>query len=269
MVPRTPCYIVHFDAPAWVRSAIESLGTSVPPLALTVVDNSGNCPDLGDDVRLIRMERNLGYTGGANAGLSEWLDDPDAGDFCVVGSHDLHVTPDTVRILTETMSADPTIGIAGPTLAHGGSMPAPVPGIRDEPWVSGTMLVVRRGCLARIGLLDERYRSYAEDYDLCFRARDAGWRVVVVGDAVAHGLGTRHQGMAARRLANSVLFERKRRGQAGAFVAMGRIVRSTGRALVRGRLREVAAGVVALGLGVGHLVRYREQPAVGTPSTPG
>lgn len=28
-------------------------------------------------------------------------------------------------------------------------------------------------------------------------------------------------------------------------------------------------GVVALGLGVRHLVRYREQPAVGTPSTPG
>lgn len=46
--------------------------------------------------------------------------------------------------------------------------------------VNGCCMLVRREALAAIGGLDERYRLYWEEVDLCRRLVDAGWRVLVV-----------------------------------------------------------------------------------------
>ena len=60
----------------------------------------------------------------------------------------------------------------------------------DVDWVSGAAMAIRRDVWDAAGPLDERFRFYCQDIELCVRARKAGWRVAVVGDArVVHAIG--------------------------------------------------------------------------------
>jgi N-acetylglucosaminyl-diphospho-decaprenol L-rhamnosyltransferase len=51
-------------------------------------------------------------------------------------------------------------------------------------WVSGACFMVRRSAFEELGGFDEAYFMYAEDMDLCWRARRAGWEVVYAPSAV-------------------------------------------------------------------------------------
>lgn len=50
--------------------------------------------------------------------------------------------------------------------------------INNVPAISGSCMLIRRGVIDQIGLLDERYFAYQEDTDYCVQARKAGWEVV-------------------------------------------------------------------------------------------
>jgi GT2 family glycosyltransferase len=56
---------------------------------------------------------------------------------------------------------------------------------RDVDYVTGAALAVRQTVLDQIGLLDENYFLYFEEADLCWRARQAGYRVVYEPGATA------------------------------------------------------------------------------------
>jgi len=43
--------------------------------------------------------------------------------------------------------------------------------------VVGAFMLIRGEVMAQVGLLDERYFMYAEDLDLCYRAKREGWQV--------------------------------------------------------------------------------------------
>jgi N-acetylglucosaminyl-diphospho-decaprenol L-rhamnosyltransferase len=47
----------------------------------------------------------------------------------------------------------------------------------DVEWVSGSCFLIRRTAWEQLGGFDEAYFMYAEDVDLCWRARRLGWRV--------------------------------------------------------------------------------------------
>jgi N-acetylglucosaminyl-diphospho-decaprenol L-rhamnosyltransferase len=65
----------------------------------------------------------------------------------------------------------------------------------DVDWVSGACFLIRRECWDAIGGFDEGYFMYAEDLDLCWRARRAGWEVTYEPAArVTHA-----QGISTRR----------------------------------------------------------------------
>jgi N-acetylglucosaminyl-diphospho-decaprenol L-rhamnosyltransferase len=67
-------------------------------------------------------------------------------------------------------------------------------GVRAVDWVSGACMLLRRSAFEELGGLSERWFMYAEDVDVCLRAGDAGYRVLLRGDAVVV-----HEGGASSR----------------------------------------------------------------------
>jgi GT2 family glycosyltransferase len=64
-------------------------------------------------------------------------------------------------------------------------------GPREVDWVSGAALLAREELLSKIGFLDPEYFMYCEDVDYCWRAWDAGYKVVYVPNSVImHKIGS-------------------------------------------------------------------------------
>lgn len=155
-------------------------------------------------VRLIQNEANLGFARAANQALSVAT-----GDWFLLLNPDVELNPAAVAAMQRIMQADPTIGMVGcPSLDHDGRLsPAhehTYPGARgravlcraetpeweEVAWTSGACLLARREMVQQVGLLDEQFFMYYEDVDWCYRARQAGWRVVTLRQhAIRHHLG--------------------------------------------------------------------------------
>jgi hypothetical protein len=211
--PPLPVYLIHWNAPDWVQAASDTILGSDIDVAVTVVDNGPASAtaelNLDPRVTVVSTDTNLGYAGGANVGLRDWLAAEPHSDWCVVAAHDLHVEPDTLRRLLEAGGRSPGFGILGPatTTNYAGTRLAEHDGIEERDAMSGTCLLIRRECVEEVGLFDEAFGSYAEDKELCYRARALGWKVGRVPDARAEGLGTRSPDRTALLAGNNVLFE--------------------------------------------------------------
>ncbi len=65
--------------------------------------------------------------------------------------------------------------------------------------MTGAAMAIRRAVWEEVGPLDEDFRFYAQDLDLCLRARQAGWKVAVVPELeVIHHHGATIQGEGGR-----------------------------------------------------------------------
>ncbi len=193
------------DLPACLDALLAQTGVDYE---IIVVDN-GSSDGSGDlvaecypQVRLLRQETNLGFSGGCNAGMRQAQ-----GDVVVLLNQDTEVQPRWLAALVDTLAADPAIGIAGSkaiypdgTIQHaGGQIDAQGNGSHlgyrqpddgsfdqraDVEYVTGASLALRRDVYTAIGGFDERFgAAYCEDVDLCLRARAAGWRVVYVPES--------------------------------------------------------------------------------------
>lgn len=222
-----PVYLVHWNAPEWLRQACRSvLASTGVAVDVAVVDNGGLTTQLPREVRIIATGRNTGYTGGANVAIRDWMtsDAP----FAVVASHDLIVEPRALAVLVAAAIAHPSFGLLAPQPPDTGSRRS---GARhgevvEFDWVSGQCILMRREAICEIGEFDERFGSYVEDVDLCYRARVSGWRVGVVPGARAQGQGRVSRAANRRGLANHVLFAAKHHGRTAAYRCAGSLVAS-------------------------------------------
>jgi N-acetylglucosaminyl-diphospho-decaprenol L-rhamnosyltransferase len=213
------CVIVDFKAGSHLVNAVASvLASGVHDIV--VVDNAGGgasedaLGDLAARVHLVEPGRNLGFGAGANRGVAALGD----AEVVVVANADIVVHPGALDTMVGALGANPAWGIVGPTILNeaGTRYPsmrqfpnvfdavghatlgrvwpknpftrryretAPAPdGTTD--WVSGSCLVVRRRLFEELGGFDERYFMFAEDMDLCWRAKRAGHQVGTAPDAV-------------------------------------------------------------------------------------
>ncbi|MDQ0377051.1 glycosyltransferase [Amycolatopsis thermophila] len=205
---------------SYTRRCLQSLeesGARVPFEVVVVDDASPDdsaeqlaaCPG----VRLVRTHANLGFLGAVNLGASHAR-----GEFLVLLNNDTEVRPGWLDALTGVVRAEESIGLAGAKLVypdgrlqecggivfadgsaanygHGGDPDDPrYQAVRDVDYCSGAAILVRRELWERLGGFDERYSpAYYEDTDLAFAVRDAGYRTVVVPDAVVvHHEGVSH-----------------------------------------------------------------------------
>ena len=145
-------------------------------LQFVVADVTGGGEELGDDVEILRLEGDTGWAAARNAALRR-----SRGRVVVALDGSIEPTGDTVTPLARALE-DPTVGIVGPfgistdDLREFHESAGP-----DVDAVEGYCMAWRRELLAEIGGFDERFRWYrTADIELGFRARDAGYRCVVV-----------------------------------------------------------------------------------------
>lgn len=163
-------------------------------------------------IKLIRNQRNLGFTGGVNIGITEAL--RGKASYIWLLNNDALAAPTAIAELVAAAAADPRIGLASPVIMchddcdrlefHGGLFnPANMTfqttidpetyrawraGLPDRVWLVGTALLLRRQLAQKIGLFDDRFFAYWEDNDFSLRSIRAGFRNVVVPSAtVYHG----------------------------------------------------------------------------------
>lgn len=205
-----------------VRSLLADTSAGSSP-EVVVVDNGStdgspealerSCPG----VPVLRPGANLGYARAANLGIAATH-----APVVAVCNPDLVVEAGTGAALVDRLDRDPRLGAVGPRIRNpdGSVYPSArrVPSLvdavghgllglvwrsnpftrryreldadpdrsRDVDWVSGAAIWLRREALDAVGGWDERYFMYVEDVDLCWRLRQADWRVAYepAGDVV-------------------------------------------------------------------------------------
>jgi GT2 family glycosyltransferase len=169
-----------------------------------VVDTAGDDGCGLGPLALVTLERNLGYTGGNNAGIRHALR---AGfDFVLILNNDATVDPAFLGILMDFAREHPQAGMIGPAVyeadrpetiqsagarihwweakfppLNGGVTEAALDQApRAADYISGAAMLVRRATIEAVGVLDEAFHLYVEEVDWCRRAATAGHGVWVV-----------------------------------------------------------------------------------------
>jgi N-acetylglucosaminyl-diphospho-decaprenol L-rhamnosyltransferase len=160
--------------------------------------------------RLLTLAGNPGYGGASNAGIHLA-----SGRQVLLMNADTWPLPHAVERLVEFAEGEPSAGIVGPRLLNPDRSVQPsVRGFptlwrlateylflrrvaprsralnafygsgfdhnsrRDADFVTGAVMLVRRQMLDEIGDFDTSFFMFNEEVDLCYRARQAGWRVL-------------------------------------------------------------------------------------------
>lgn len=183
-----------------------------PQTRVLLIDN-GSEPPLAEAVRarfpaveVVRLEENLGFAGGYNAGLRQALRGP--ADLFMLLNNDTLVAPDALRhLVAEAMTAadiglvtakiyfaaDPQrIWTVGNNLnlfldiTDGGDKQIDTgqwATARDVDFAPFAGILIKREVIETVGFLDEAFFLYYEDMDYCRRTRAAGYRIRLQPDA--------------------------------------------------------------------------------------
>jgi N-acetylglucosaminyl-diphospho-decaprenol L-rhamnosyltransferase len=249
-----PFFFVHFNSPeACGRSVQRVLQTCGVPLQITVVDNASSEENFRSLIRIvpghvevIRLDQNRGWGGGLNVLLRRWLKQ-EGSPFCFVAPHDALPEGDCLNLLLGAIAQDTSIGIvSAEPEAERCVVPAYSPirgphfkvdekdgsvGVRWAHYPNGTLLLFRRQCLNEIGVFDERYFTYGEEYEIGLRCRKLGWKVAIVRGAKVINPGRGSPGHLQHYLLarNSLIMAREYGGRAAALVRLCLMLANTAR----------------------------------------
>lgn len=154
-------------------------------------------------VQVIPNTANVGFAAANNIG---W--EASSGTFLLFLNSDTIVPKNTLTELVTFLDNHPDVGAVSPQLRRSDGEPQdfsfgndPTPAyllkrgvwhllcqkplhnwhtsaVQQVDWISGACLLTRRNALETIGGWDEQMFMYFEDSDLCFRLRQAGWKIV-------------------------------------------------------------------------------------------
>ena len=203
-------FVVHWNQPRECIATVRRLLAQQVDLKVVIVDNA-SAPDalqllqaeLDPNIAIVRLEENKGWGPALNIALTKWMQS-DQGSYCLISSHDAEPAEKCVRLLVHAIQCDPRIAIVCPQYPDS-TVPrfSCMRGVYQEQGVPlasgtselvdvphGTLMLVRRDCLSKIGLFDERYFAYGDEHELGMRARRFGWKIALVWGAIVTNRGT-------------------------------------------------------------------------------
>ncbi len=222
--------IVNWNAREPLRAALRSIMAHPPlyEYEIIVLDNASSDGSVQmlekefPEVKLIVSERNLGFSKGHNLAARAAQ-----GKYLFILNPDTEVLPGALEALVAYAERHPEVAIIGPKILNpDGSLqyscrrfPNPAAAlfrntplgklfpnnpytreylmtdwdhnsIREVDWVSGAALFIRREVYKQLGGFDEQFFMYCEDTDLCYRARQAGYKVIYYPEPkIKHAIG--------------------------------------------------------------------------------
>jgi GT2 family glycosyltransferase len=246
MKPKIAILIVVWNGVKDTLECLESLQDDLYENKEIIIVDNGSTDDSceiikssGFNVKIIRSESNLGFTGGNNLGLKEAK--RCGAQYVFLLNNDTTVEPEALSALVEAAQLQPRAGILSPVI-HYYDSPAEIwfagatlrfyvgealhdlslqPGRLSKPyfspWVSGCAMLVSMVAVDRVGSFDDRFYLNWEDVDWCVRMRSEGWDVGVVPSArIYHKVGRSQWKLHGRScyysVRNNLLFSAKHAG---------------------------------------------------------
>ncbi|MDJ0702266.1 MAG: glycosyltransferase family 2 protein [Leptolyngbyaceae cyanobacterium MO_188.B28] len=235
--PRVSIILVNYNGSNVVLNCLKSLRQYLVsvPYEIIVVDNcsTDKSADLIEqtftDIKLIRLDKNLGFGAGNNLGVKNA-----SGDILFLLNTDTLFKDDILPRLLSLLESDQHIGIVGPRLLNAdGSFQlstAEEIGIMGEfrtlkqvrkyrnskertelaiafgqtqtvDIVVGAALLIRKVTFEKVGGFDENFFMYFEESDLCQRVRDLGLKVVYTPEVSLVHIGGYSVGKEPNRMA--------------------------------------------------------------------
>lgn len=168
------------------------------------------------EIRVIQLEKNLGYAGGYNEALKQV-----EADYFVLLNSDIEVTENWLNPLISYLESEPTYAACQPKIkdythqhkfeyagAAGGFLDflgypfcrgrifnriEDDHGQYDEPldifWASGACLVIRSKVFFEAGGLDQDFFAHMEEIDLCWRVHSLGYKIKCIPESVIYHVG--------------------------------------------------------------------------------
>lgn len=191
-LPRVSIIVLTFNRKLAALECIRSLKSIMyPNYEIILVDNSSTSTSIGtfamqEGIQLIDItgKENLGAAGGRNVGVKY-----SSGEYLFFVDDDMVVDKTSLVDLVTIAESDPSIGVIGPIIYRHDDpekvwfyqpyiVQYPEKSIVDVPMVVAGALLIKMEVVRRIGLFDENYFFYHEEWDWCFRAKKAGYRTV-------------------------------------------------------------------------------------------
>ncbi len=218
--------MVSWNSAADLPNCLKALLNSAPEgnQEVILVDNASRDDSIEvaratlPGLRVLPQRTNLGLGRAANVGAKQTR-----GEVLLFVNPDVAVLPSAIEVLKEFLGSHPEAGCCAPKLLNPDgslqpscrSFPTLLTGFfrytllgrlfpqnrftreyllsdfdhlepREVDWLSGACLAVRREAWERVGGFDEGFFMFCEDTDLCYRMREAGWRVYYVPQAEAY-----------------------------------------------------------------------------------
>lgn len=233
--------IVNYRTYELTRDTINSvLKYSYPfSLEIIVVDNASGDDSLArlkdcfkDKVRVIASGENRGFAAGNNQALKD-IDS----DYALLLNSDTVVWENTLQDIYEYMENNPDVGACGcrvrlengeldkackrtfPNVKNSFFRLFHIPNrskddnynLTDLPddevyeidCLTGAFMFIRKAALDEAGLLDETFFMYGEDIDLCYRIKQAGWKIVYYGKSSI----THLKGASSKKQKSKLIYE--------------------------------------------------------------
>lgn len=216
MKPLVSIIIVSHDHKEFLKTCLVSVlnqqGVSFDVILVDNASKDGTADVVRQtfpSVNLIQRSKRFGFASNVNEGIKK-----SQGMYVLVLNPDTQMQKGSLKTLVHRMESDNNIGIVGAKLVNpDGTLQL---SFRNFPtwktalfrrtplrvffpnnivtkqhlnvaknhdkaqrvdWMLGACLLIRRHTLDKIGLLDEKYRLYVEDIDICLKAHKAGWSV--------------------------------------------------------------------------------------------
>jgi GT2 family glycosyltransferase len=210
--PLISVVVLNWNGERVIQTCLESLrAQTYRPLEILVVDNASTDGSVAlirnqfPEIKLIVNERNLGFGGGNNVGIRSAR-----GRYLMMLNNDTRLVPRCIEELKRSLEKDARYGAcASKILLEDEPNPIDAAGIvvcpdglsigrgrlehadrYDEEvevfFASDCACLYRREMLEEIGLYDEDFFAYADETDMGWRARLAGWKCIYSPEAIVY-----------------------------------------------------------------------------------